>query len=209
MRRFTNKVIGVGVLVILALIGSVMNSRQAAAQGPQNGLAVRVVGGDVGIAGTPNVYVNNTTSNPLYIRDLDDPGRMPFQASQVLHFSSAQSNINLDTNLQFPAGYRLVIDHLSVYGEMPVGQKLLGVAFTPSLGNVANTMFIGPTYQGSSINGLYYSLQPSDIFAANVDPHAAVDQSNSKNVNLRVFRDLTAGPATVLVTFFGHLVKLP
>jgi hypothetical protein len=43
MNRFKNHLIAMAVLSVLAIVGSIMNSHQAAAQGPPNGLAVNIV----------------------------------------------------------------------------------------------------------------------------------------------------------------------
>src|SRR5262249_17323381 len=41
---------------------------------------------NVGISGTPTVTVGNSAQNPLFVRDVDEPGRSPFQISQNVSF---------------------------------------------------------------------------------------------------------------------------
>jgi hypothetical protein len=95
MNRLKNHLIAAALLSALAIIGTIMNSHQAAAQGPPNGLAVNIVNpvpvpvaGSLGITGTVaatqsgvwNVgLTGNTAANPLLVRDVDGPNRQPFQ----------------------------------------------------------------------------------------------------------------------------------
>jgi hypothetical protein len=85
MNRFKNHLIAGAVLSVLAVIGTIMNSHQAAAQGPPNGLAVNIVNpvpvpvtGSLGITGTPKVTIDSTQL-PLSVMDADSPSRHAFQ----------------------------------------------------------------------------------------------------------------------------------
>src|SRR5689334_21123367 len=86
-----NHVIVAALFVALGAVGVLMNSRQAAAQGPADGLAVRIVNpvpvpttgsstitGNVAVtqSGVWNVGI---TGQPLNIRNIDEPGRAPYQ----------------------------------------------------------------------------------------------------------------------------------
>src|SRR5262245_39799134 len=100
MDRFKNYLISAVVLSVLAVIGAIMNSHQAAAQGPTNGLAVNIVNPlplpvkgsasisgtvavtqsgswNVGILGSPTVTLNPPT-NPWPTRNIDERGRVPY-----------------------------------------------------------------------------------------------------------------------------------
>jgi hypothetical protein len=89
MNRFKNHLIAVAVLSVLAIVGTVMSSHQAVAQGPADGLAVKIVSPvpvpvtglttvsgtvaatqsgqwNVGISGTPNVNVTNPAIAPVF-----------------------------------------------------------------------------------------------------------------------------------------------
>jgi hypothetical protein len=74
MTRFKNHLIAAAVLSVLAIVGTIMNSHQAAAQppGPPGGLAVNVVQsiplqvtGSTAITGTANVNVTNPATAPV------------------------------------------------------------------------------------------------------------------------------------------------
>src|SRR5262245_55252614 len=103
MNRFRRSLPVIGLLGILAVIGIFMDMRtvEAGPQGPPNGLAVNIVNplpvpttasitgpvavaqsGDwnVAIKGTPTVNINPGT-NALLIRNIDEPGRVPYQVN--------------------------------------------------------------------------------------------------------------------------------
>lgn len=93
MTTLRNKLIALAAVGILGMVGSLMNSRQAAAQGPSNGLAVRIVEplplpvtGSSTISGTVAAtqsgawsvgLTGNTATNPLLVRNVDDPASHP------------------------------------------------------------------------------------------------------------------------------------
>jgi hypothetical protein len=113
MRTLRNKLIALAAVVILAVVGTLMNSRQAAAQGPPGGLAVNVVNsiplqvtGSVGISG-------NSATSPLFTRDVDNPARQPFQTS-ICDFGNATTNLcgSLVDSFSVPSGHRLVIEFI-------------------------------------------------------------------------------------------------
>jgi hypothetical protein len=94
MNRFKNQLIVVAAFTLLAVIGTIMNSRQVEAQGPPNGLAVNIVNpipvpvtgsttvsGTVAITGQPlGVNVNNsptvslTAGTTVLTKNVDEPG---------------------------------------------------------------------------------------------------------------------------------------
>jgi hypothetical protein len=77
MQNLRNKLIAGGAVVILAVIGSVMNSRQSTIQGA-GGPTVTIdpaqlplpVTGTIGLTGTPNVKVTNTVTAPVLVLDI-------------------------------------------------------------------------------------------------------------------------------------------
>jgi len=118
MKRFKNHLIAAAVLSVLATIGTIMNSHQAAAQppGPPGGLAVNVVSsiplqatvsGNVGITGTADVNVKNLATAPVLSLNVNDPGRIPYQ-------KSVTSSGHPVTFPAVPTGKRLVIQHVSI-----------------------------------------------------------------------------------------------
>src|SRR5262245_58718870 len=81
--------------VLAVAVTSLMNSRQAVAQNPNPGSAPvnivaplplpvtgsTTVSGTVAISGTPNVKVTNPATDPVIVRDADNPARRPFQTT--------------------------------------------------------------------------------------------------------------------------------
>src|SRR5215472_4536260 len=89
MHTLRNKLIALAAVVILAVVGTLLNSHQAAAQdaGPPGGLAVNVVNsipqqvtGTVGLTSGASVRVNNTVTDPVRVRNVND-AIQPFTAS--------------------------------------------------------------------------------------------------------------------------------
>jgi hypothetical protein len=119
MNRFKNHLIAAAVFSVLAIIGTIMNSHQAAAQGPPNGLAVNVVNsiplqatvsGNVGITGTPNVNVANPATAPVLALNVNDPGRIPYQSVVLANCSTRECVASFPA---VPANHRLVIQHFA------------------------------------------------------------------------------------------------
>jgi len=151
MHKLTNKVIAVLAAGVLALIGSLMSSREAAAQqqGPPDGLAVRIVNplpvpttGTVGLAPGATVVIGNAAAAPVLVRDVDNPARTPFQAK--LCPVNCTGNLAFPTSLIVPAGKQLVIEQIA--GEcFPSGQTL-AVGLTVTTHSTTVTHLFGLQY---------------------------------------------------------------
>jgi hypothetical protein len=139
MNRLRNHLIAAAVLSVLAVTGTIMNSRQAAAQGPPNGLAVNIVSpvplpitgtvssaitgtvgvtGTVGLASGASVHVNNTAADPVRVRNVsdDEPGRNPFQQDFVVGSTAPGCNTtscSIPGSFVVPNGKRLVITNVT------------------------------------------------------------------------------------------------
>jgi hypothetical protein len=120
-------------LSVLAIIGTIMNSHQAVAQGPPGGMAVRIVDPlpvpitgsttvsgtvaatqsglwNVGINGTPNVNVTNPATAPVLFLNVNDPGRIAFQNNLQCTTGQPACLVQLGP---VPANHRLVVEHIS------------------------------------------------------------------------------------------------
>jgi hypothetical protein len=134
MQTLRNKVIASAAVVILAAVGFLMNSHQAAAQGPPDGLAVKIVNPlpvpvtgstsvsgtvaatqsgawNVSVTGTPSVQVTNPATAPVLFLNVNDPGRIPFQQGSA----NCPANFFGCTEIfgPVPTNHRLVVEHLS------------------------------------------------------------------------------------------------
>src|SRR5258708_246661 len=106
MKRFRNHAIAIAVFAALAVIGTVMNSRQATAQGPPDGLAVRIVSplpvpvtGSTTVSGTVAATQSGPwnvgiTGQPIGVHGSifspDEPTRAPYD----LHFDLLGNQCN-------------------------------------------------------------------------------------------------------------------
>jgi len=111
MKKFKKQLITAGVLTVLAVIGTIMDARKVQAQGPSDGLSVKIVN-PLPVPVTGSFSINgNSAANPLLVRSIDSPGRQPFESSATLTVNS--SNQVIYTFPAVPAGKRLVVEFLS------------------------------------------------------------------------------------------------
>src|SRR5215813_581864 len=61
---------------------------------------------NVGISGTPTFQVGNTGSNPVFVRDVNEPAMHPFQVTSAAKFIDG-NNLTEGAAIQVPAGKRL------------------------------------------------------------------------------------------------------
>jgi hypothetical protein len=123
MKRYKNHLIAAAVLSVLAIIGTMMNSRPSVLQAA-GGPTVTIdpsqlplpVQGSLGITGTANVKVTNPAAAPVLSLNVNDPGRTPYHA-----FSEAPLCPDMGTpptcSVAFqvvPTSHRLVIQHISI-----------------------------------------------------------------------------------------------
>jgi hypothetical protein len=109
MPTLRNKLIVLAAVGILAVVGSFMNSRSANAQGgagptvtigaplplPVTGSVSSTVTGTVGLVSGASVRVNNTVTDPVRVRNVND-AIQPFQAS-----TSCSSSANFCNSIIF------------------------------------------------------------------------------------------------------------
>jgi hypothetical protein len=98
------------------------------------------------VSPTPLVDVTpgkgGTTVDPLLVRNVDEPGRSPFQAGfRNIAFPAGESAFALDLTVDgqtIPAGKTAVIEHVSVSGTLPLTDSLRGflVCQAPGTGEV-------------------------------------------------------------------------
>jgi hypothetical protein len=120
MNRFKNQLIAAAVLSMLAIIGTIMNSHQAAAQGPPGGLAVNIVNplpvpvtGSITVAGTMAATQSGSWNVGITgpIVNVDSPGRHPYQAT----FENSSGGTLLFQSPVVPPNHRLVLQQISAY----------------------------------------------------------------------------------------------
>jgi hypothetical protein len=221
MNRFKNQLIVAAVLSVLAIIGTIMNSQQAVAQGPPGGMAVRIVdplpvpitgsttvsgtvaatqsgGWSVGINGTPNVNVTNPATAPVLSLNLSDPGRIPYQSEVNSSGGGCTASACIFTFGPVPANHRLVVEDVTGLIHFTSAQAAALVTVnSSSSGFKLLSAFQAPITAGSL----------SQNFAAFDQPvHFYVDPTQSFTVTIvTTFLnfDTTSGQA---VTVAGYLL---
>jgi len=216
MNKFRSHLLATAALVTLAVIGSVMSSRRADAQGgpgvtivaplplPVTGTVNASQSGvwNVGLQGTPNVnvanvpgvLVGNSKTNAVWIRDANEAGQ-PAHAnvSFVLNDGisvSSQVHIYL-----VPAGKVLVLEYASVSCFLPAGQAILAYIITAA-GLLENyPMTLSPPSLGP---GNFTSVGSSLRLYADPSTHVSMVVSRTNSVGF--------GSCTAVIS--GHLVDL-
>jgi len=167
---------------------------------------------NVGINGTPAVTVANfpattnvaidgsantvkvDTTNPLPVRDADNPTRQPFRTSVFVSLADG-STLGSATLVPTPIGKVLVIEQISINGNAPSGQKFACVLdVTDNFAQVLLDLAIPLTLQGT--------FGPVDTFQGNLPTRLYLQPSDNSAFN--VFRTSGTGTAGVRVSFSGY-----
>lgn len=154
-------------------------------------------------APTVDVAVTNSTSSPVPVTDA----------------AAAQQSVTLTGNVQMlpgvrgssgslynaPSGEFLAIDHVSVHGFTPTGQKLVAWLRTTN-GPSAFDQYLVTTDEGGGFLQLLpdQTLQTSEVFRDSENPRIYLPPEG--NLTLFGLRNDTAGFAQVDFTIVGHLV---
>jgi hypothetical protein len=182
------------ILILFALGCFALSSATQAVPSPPSPTNVNVVN-------TPNVNVVNTTASPVPVRDVDNPARQPFEAQVMGGFADGASTTGEISIATVPAGKRLVIEYVSVFGAMLTGQKMVSVEidFRVSVnGNYHHE--VEP--QGSNADGTLDYFIASALVRSYVNPGP---------ISCFAERNSFAGanPNSVTFTISGYFVDCP
>ena len=152
-------------------------------------------------ASGPGVTVNNTDSNPVPVRDVENPARQPFQ--QELFLSTPDGLLGATEQFTVPSGKRLVIEFVSFSMTWPGGQVT-----TRAFINVCNasgnscpaSSYLPASFQATEFGGseFFVASSPTRLYA---DPGTVVSAAVRRNV--------TAGEGLATVAISGYLVDVP
>jgi hypothetical protein len=78
---------------------------------------------DVKVMNEPMVTVGNSATNPVLVRDLDNPAQQPY-AENVLVGINEDERSGSSHFSSIPAGKRLVIEYVNVDAQYPAGQGM-------------------------------------------------------------------------------------
>jgi hypothetical protein len=171
---------------------------------------------NVSISGTPVVALdagNNTvkfdavnstvkvdTSNPLLVRDVDNGARQSFRKSVFVSLADGSTFAAINPGITPPAGKRLVLEAISVGGNIPSGQKYAcSLNITDEFAQVLFDLDLALVLQGT--------FGPVDTFQGNTITKVYVESSD--NIAFDVFRNAGSGAAGMRVSFSGYLVDIP
>ncbi|HEY7543233.1 MAG TPA: hypothetical protein VID27_00030 [Blastocatellia bacterium] len=149
---------------------------------------------NVGIVGTPTVQVDSDNANPVYVRDVDNPARQPFQQEVELTLDPGAGGENVAINV--PAGKLFVIEQVSASGFAPAGQKMLFSVMThiaPDL--VTRKHLLQTTNSDFGASNFFMASQSVRIYA------------DTPAVLARAERDFTTGTATARFVVSGYFVN--
>ena len=155
---------------------------------------------NVNVVNTPNVNVVNTPASPVQVRDVDNPAKQPFQAEAMGGFADGASTTGDIPITTVPAGKRLVIEHVSVFGTMLPGQKMVR-AVMHRFSVFGHSLVISA--QGSNADGSRDYFVASQLVRLNF--------SHDDVIVCLAERDssLVENPGSVTFTVSGYLVDCP
>ena len=221
MPSFNQRLWIAAAFVALAVIGTIMNSRQVAAQGPSDGLAVRIVNplpvpvtGASTVSGTveakqSGAWIVGLTGQPILFKDANSPALQPFNLKlTAFPGNTNQTSFTVDAPAPVPAGLRLVVEDISVFGLIPANSLLSGVWLVNKGGD--NFLLVNPESgersedsSGTSSQYGYNRLVRGYYNAGDV-------------LEIQIFRDVVTPPGTpatggVLVNVYihGHYESVP
>lgn len=181
---------------------NVLNSPNVFAKqsGPWTVLANQSGTWNVSLVGANTVEVSNSSSSPLYVRDVDNPAQQPFQRELDAHFSPGSSSAS--DSLTVPAGKRLVIEFAAETVNLPAGQHMWVRIQTTANGST-NQFTLTPSFLCAC------GADSSDFLAGNQELHLYADPGTTVSIvaNLLVSTANTNTGADVVMS--GHYVNVP
>ena len=185
-------------ILIVALIGSLVGARKLSAQGPPDGLAVRIV-----------------NSISLLFKSVDEPGRAPFQVETQLPSGSPVCGAEgfCSTAYNFPAvppGKRLVIQQVSAYFTTKQGATILPLTLVASTLGLPTQLALPATRQNTGLvfGAFCLAAAPCETWLTNSLVHYYVEPNSY--ASLIITEDQAHQvPIFKRVTMHGYYVSLP
>lgn len=150
----------------------------------------------VTLSGTSNVAVNNTATNPVPIRDVDNPGRHPFTAScQNSSGNAAVFSISCNPSPSAPAGAETVIQNISIDARSGVVNNTYVLSFGFTAGGNPVTVFLPGILEGPS------DFVSNQLVALYADPLGAFSCQSVQSFQVNA--------TSINCTISGYTVSLP
>lgn len=148
------------------------------------------------ITNTPSVTVANSAANPVPVSLTSEP-LDPFQtAASTTETGTNVSTLNVTT---VPPGKRLVIEFVSMTGQVPAGQhvEIMEITTSNSLGGVSHPFVIHPQPDAVSGDALFRANQSLRLYA-----------NGGTQVTALFRRSSTLGTANYGLTISGYLMDM-
>jgi hypothetical protein len=198
MRTLSSKLIAVGTLGIVVMIGGAMSSRQADAQNPHPGSApVSIVSplplpvtGQTTVSGVvQSAQSGNWTvgiaGQPISVRNIDERGRIPYKSFAncfgALGIAIAVCDISLAA---VPSGMRLVVEHVTAEARVTQAGQVVRMAGT---GGFFAPKFVGTVpFSGAQPNHWAVNEVVLDFVEAGNSPSFSIIATSNINADVVV-----------------------
>lgn len=151
---------------------------------------------NVDITNTPTVQVGNTATNPIQVRDVDNPARQPFQKAFTVTLPAGTAFGT--ESFQVPAGKRLVIEYVSTIEDSSTINLLELRIFTQLAASGVVHSFVATRVERGIYDPIFFISQQTRLYA---DPGTYVTvgfitpESNAEN--------------EIFLTLSGYFVNVP
>ena len=167
------------------------------------------VTGTVTVGGTASVTISdNSATNPLHVRDVDNAPRTAFAQTKKLTFNGPDRVIL--GNFDVPAGKRLVIESFSAFGKLPSGNELVASSINAFQGGEQfGTQHYAPVFTGKTEE----TFEPGVFIVSSGNIHLEA-VAGTGTITVRLERDHIIGLSTIPpfsfdVSITGYLVDAP
>jgi len=154
----------------------------------------------VSLNGSPTVQLNNSPTNPLSVRDVNNPDMQPFQ--RELDALIPPGQFTATDSLTVPAGKRLVIDFASETVNVPTGQHMWVRIRTTTNGST-NEFTLTPSVV------CLCGADNSDFLAGNQPLHLYADPGTTVSVVVNMFLTPANTNSGADVVMSGHYINVP
>jgi hypothetical protein len=164
---------------------------------------------NVGIDAAANTVKVDTT-NPLPVRDMDNPARQPFTASFEASFEKGRIDTFAKPNSSVvPAGKRLVVENVSALVRLPPGEKLVATEVYTIRNINHNPVFNSGVWLGSNFQGTLGAVEDWFIASQAVRLYADSSEGGPGEVLLKFTRAGFGDDTHISATISGYLVDIP
>lgn len=156
-------------------------------------------GSNVGITGTPNVNVANTVTNPVLVRDVDNPARLePFRKGFLVMM---KGNTGQSDEYIVPDGKMLVIEYVNGIVKLPKGRKLTDLWIRTS--DPETEIHLPTEFQ--AIRG---ELTPEETNIFMVSEQIKYYATEKFRISIIASSDYVSDGGNVIISIIGYLVDV-